>query len=74
MTKEKILEGHRPGSAKGKVHVVYVEKGAEAALKKALSLDKAESTARTWISEWKNGTGGSTKKATKKVSNHEHPN
>jgi hypothetical protein len=67
MTKaEAALEGHRPGSAKGKVHAIYIEKGAEAAYKKAAALGKADSTARTWVSEWKNATGD-TKKVAKKA-------
>jgi hypothetical protein len=52
---------HRPDSAKGKVHEVFDTKGKDAAIKKAVALDIAESTARTWCSSWKNG--GKAKKA-----------
>jgi hypothetical protein len=45
---------HRPDSAKGKVHEVFDTKGKDAAIKKATSLDIAETTARTWCSSWKN--------------------
>ena len=45
---------HRPDSAKGKVHEVFDTKGKDAAIKKAASLDIAETTARTWCSSWKN--------------------
>lgn len=58
-------KGHRAGSAKGKVHQTFDEKGAEAAIARAVKLGKAESTGRTWVSEWKNAT---TKKASKKAS------
>jgi hypothetical protein len=57
-------KGHRAGSAKGKVHQTFDEDGAEAAIKRAKKLGKAETTARTWVSEWKNA--GPAKKKAKK--------
>lgn len=45
-------KGHRAGSNKGKVHMVFDEKGKEAAIKKAEALDLETSTARTWCSQW----------------------
>jgi hypothetical protein len=56
---------HREGSAKGKVHAVWTEKGPEAAFKKAVALGKAESTARTWNSEFKKDAEGGKKKSAK---------
>lgn len=56
---------HRPDSAKGKVHEVFDTKGKDAAIKKAASLDIAETTARTWCSSWKNAKGSKSKKAAK---------
>lgn len=62
-------KGHRAGSAKGKVHKAFDEKGKDAAIALAARLEKAESTARTWVSEWSNGTAKkSSKKATSKAS------
>lgn len=45
-------KGHRVGSNKGKVHQVFDDKGKDAAIKKAVSLDIMETTARTWCSAW----------------------
>lgn len=45
---------HRENSPKGRVHEVYDKSGQEAAIKKGLSLDLAETTLRTWCSSWKN--------------------
>lgn len=64
MTKE-AYKDHRAGSNKGEVHRVYDTKGAEAAIKKAVSLDIQEATARTWCSSWKTGKAG--KKSAKKA-------
>jgi hypothetical protein len=58
-------KGHRPGSNKGKVHKVFDEKGKDAAVKKALSLDIKDTTARTWCSAW--GAGKGKKKAAPKA-------
>lgn len=55
MSETEGYKGHRPGSNKEKVHKVFDEKGKEAAIKKAASLDLSESTARTWCSSWKKG-------------------
>jgi hypothetical protein len=54
MSKTEGYKGHRPGTRKGTVHRVFDEKGAEAALKKALSLDLAKGTVYSWFSEWRN--------------------
>lgn len=56
-------KGHRVGSAKERVHKVFDEKGKDAAIKKAVSLDLQETTARTWCSTWTKGS--KTKKAVK---------
>lgn len=56
-------KGHRDGSAKGKVHQTFDEKGKDAAIARAKKLGKAESTARTWVSEWTNAKAS--KKSTK---------
>lgn len=51
MTTE-AYKGHRAGSNKSLVHKVFDEKGKDAALKKASALGLADSTARTWCSQW----------------------
>jgi hypothetical protein len=53
----------REGSNKEKVAKMFLEKGKDAAVKKAASLGLEESTARTWCSAW--GKGGAKKKAKK---------
>jgi hypothetical protein len=50
-------KGHRVGSNKGKVHMVFDEKGKDAAIKKAVALEIQETTARTWCSTWGAGKG-----------------
>jgi len=67
MTKE-AYKDHRAGSPKGEVHRVFDTKGKDAAIKKAVSFDLQEATARTWISSWKSGKvkkAKATKKAVK---------
>lgn len=49
---EKGYKGHRPGSRKEKIHKMFDEKGAEAAMKLALKLEIKEGSAKNWISGW----------------------
>lgn len=60
MTTE-AYKDHRAGSAKGKVHKAFDKEGPEAAIKLGKKLKKADTTVRTWMSEWRNA--GSAKKA-----------
>ena len=52
-------KGHREGSRKEKIHKIFDEKGADAAIKAAEKEGLASITARSWIYSW----GGSLKPA-----------
>lgn len=69
-TKIEDYKGIRGGTNKAKVRMVFDDKGADAAIKKAEALGLQVSTARTWCSSWKNDSGKKAvaKKATAKVS------
>jgi len=67
MTAE-AYKDHRAGSAKGKVHKIFDKDGPEAAIKLAVKLGKAETTARTWCSEWRNTSATKKSKKSAKAS------
>lgn len=75
MSKVEAYKDHRAGSAKGKCHKVWDDtKDVDKVVAKAVALGKAETTGRTWASEFKNPPGKvAKKKAVKKAVKRERP-